>query len=67
MLALLNFDEYFVEEVYVKANPKFEKKDWNEGAIAISFDIKRKEMEPNFMIPVFLVFRRAPMRRQFIK
>jgi preprotein translocase subunit SecB len=59
MLALLNFDEYFVEEVYVKANPKFEKKDWNEGAIAISFDIKRKEMEPNFMIPMAIKLNHA--------
>lgn len=52
MLALLNFEEYFVEEISVKTNPQFEKKGQNEGEIAISFDIKRKDMEPRFMIPM---------------
>jgi preprotein translocase subunit SecB len=52
MLGLLNFEEYFVEEIYVKAKPKFEKKGRNEGEIAISFDIKRKDMELRFMIPM---------------
>ncbi|GBD99038.1 protein-export protein SecB [bacterium BMS3Abin07] len=50
MPALLDIDEYFVEELTVKSNPQYVKEASEGGEVGISFDIKRKGKEPLFMI-----------------
>jgi len=50
MQALLNIDEYFIEELHVKVNPKYKKSKETKGEIKTSVSIKRKGKEPVFMI-----------------
>lgn len=51
MQALLNIYEYFLEETIIRCNPDYKKREKEKsGEINITFDIKRKEQEPLFMI-----------------
>ncbi len=50
MQALLNIDDYFVEEFSIRTNPNYKKAEAEQGGLEISFDIKRKGTEPRFMI-----------------
>ena len=50
MRALLDIDDFFVEELAVKANPEYPKEASGDNKVSISFDIKRKGKEPLFMI-----------------
>ncbi len=50
--ALLNFDDYFVEEITVKSNPDYKPKDKVSGESSISFEIKQKGSELFFMMPM---------------
>jgi len=54
MLAQLNIEEYFVEELRVKANPDYRGGEGHEGTVSVSFNIKRKGTEPLFMIPMVI-------------
>jgi|Deesub1362A_J573_1020465.scaffolds.fasta_scaffold23972_2 preprotein translocase subunit SecB len=54
MPAQLDIEEYFVEEVRVKANPDYSGEISHEGEISVSFNIKRKGTEPFFMIPMII-------------
>lgn len=51
MQSLLNIDEYFVEELRVRANPEYKKAAKDEtGEINATVSLKRKGNEPAFMI-----------------
>jgi preprotein translocase subunit SecB len=50
MQALLNIDNYFVEDISIRTNPGYKKAKAEQGALEISFDIKRKGTEPRFMV-----------------
>jgi preprotein translocase subunit SecB len=56
MQALLNIDEYFVEEVRVRTNPSYEEsgQERRPGQIKVSVSIKKKGSEPDFMISMKL-------------
>jgi len=67
MLAQLDINEYFVEEIRVKANPDYSGGPDHEGAVSVSFNTKRKGTEPVFMIQMVIninrtkkAFERAP-------
>jgi len=52
MNALLNIDEYFVEDIHIKANPAYKESDQESegGQIQASIEVRRKGPEPEFMI-----------------
>ncbi len=50
MRALLDIDDFFVEELAVKANPEYIEEASGDNKVSISFDIMRKGEEPLFMI-----------------
>lgn len=53
MQALLDINEYFVDELSVRTNHDFSKKDQSSGGIKVDFDIKRNNTNPlEFMIPM---------------
>jgi preprotein translocase subunit SecB len=54
MLTQLDIEEYFVEELRVKANPDYSDEISHERGISVSFSIKRKGTEPIFMIPMVI-------------
>lgn len=53
MQALLDINDYFVDELSVRTNHDFSKKDQSSGEIKVDFDIKRNNTSPlEFMIPM---------------
>lgn len=53
MQALLNIKEYFVDEISIKTNPDYEKKELSCGSVKVEFDIRRSDSNPlEFMIPM---------------
>ena len=52
MNALLNIDEYFVEDIHVKTNPAYRESDQESeaGQIKASIEVRRRGPEPEFMI-----------------
>lgn len=54
MPALLDIEEYFVEEIRVKASPDYSGGSDHEGTVSVSFNINRKGTEPFFMIPMVI-------------
>lgn len=52
----LNIDQFFVEEIHVKANPAYreQKKPAHETKLEASMSIKRKEKFPEFMVSIEL-------------
>jgi preprotein translocase subunit SecB len=55
MQALLNINDYVVEELTVKSNNDFKKSEKEQkGLINIAFNVKRKGKEPVFMISMII-------------
>jgi len=54
MPALLDIEEYFVEEIRVIANPDYSGGPDHEGMVSVSFNTKRKGTEPIFMIQMVI-------------
>jgi preprotein translocase subunit SecB len=53
MQALLNIKEYFVDEISVRTNHDFAKKDVSTSVVNVDFEIKRSNANPlEFMIPM---------------
>lgn len=50
MRVLLDFNEYFVDEVSVRSIPGFSRKDVQEFQLSFNFDIKQQAEKPLFMI-----------------
>jgi preprotein translocase subunit SecB len=65
MQALLNIDEYFVEEVRVRTNPDYVEpgQEQRAGQIKVALSMKKKGAEPEFMISMKLEVNKA--RRAF--
>jgi preprotein translocase subunit SecB len=61
MQALLNIDEYFVEEVRVRTNPDYVEsgREQRAGQIKVALSIKKKGAEPEFMISMKLEVNKA--------
>jgi len=53
MQALLNIKEYFIDEISIKTNPDYQKKELDSGNVKVEFDIRRNNSNPlEFMIPL---------------
>lgn len=51
MSALLNIDQYFLENIHVRTNPAYKESDQGlEAAIKASVEVRRRGPEPDFMI-----------------
>ncbi len=50
MSALLNIQDYFIDELVVRTNPDFKRDGEGKGDIGVSFDLRRKGQEPKFII-----------------
>lgn len=58
MQSLLNIDDYFVEEIIVKANPNYKTND-KKSDLKISFGLKRNGKKPMFMLPMKIEVNRS--------
>jgi preprotein translocase subunit SecB len=59
MPALLDIQNYFVDELVVRTNPDFKREKTGKCDIAVSFDLKRKGREPQFMISMTIEVNKA--------
>lgn len=56
MQAQLNIKEYFVDEISIRTNSEFQKKDLVSGSVKVDFDIMRNDSNPlEFMIPLTII------------
>lgn len=59
MQSLLNINDYFVEELQVKANPEYKKNIEDKGEIKTSLEFKRKGKELFFMVQMKIELNRS--------